>query len=308
MAADGESFDGSARLEMLADIMPDVKVKVVDTAGDTIVVNRRIDIPTVDDPRARRLGYAANAVQVMDWNPDGERLAALAADDAMIADLARQENASLKALTEYSGGSEKAVGREGRLYNAGEGHTIEPFKLAYRIEAAYRARESQAIELYAGQGQLTAWYRRRFKSIVTSDAHMARGDVDYAMSAAKFIKSELEHYSDFSFIDFDDEGSPAREIKLFLECLVKLKRRKSFILCLTDGNGLNLKLLGKFYPTLYLLDGKPRQALTADYENFEDYVTGFVERACAANGFEPTQISSYRGREGNVVFQTWMIQ
>ena len=100
VAADGESFDGSARLETLADIMPDVKVKVVDTAGDTLIVNRRTDIQNADDPRARRLSYAANAVQVMDWNPDGELLAALAAEDAVIADLARQENASLKALAE----------------------------------------------------------------------------------------------------------------------------------------------------------------------------------------------------------------
>jgi len=102
VAADNESFDGSGTIENLADFMPDVKIKVVDTVGDTLIVNRRMDIPNAKHPRAKRLGYAANAVPAMNLDWDGELLAALAADDAAIADLARQENASLKALAEYA--------------------------------------------------------------------------------------------------------------------------------------------------------------------------------------------------------------
>jgi len=64
VAADGESFDGSARLETVAQARPGVKVKVVDTTGDTLLVNRRVDIPHADDPRAKRLGYVANAGHV----------------------------------------------------------------------------------------------------------------------------------------------------------------------------------------------------------------------------------------------------
>lgn len=108
VAADNEAFDGSGTVENLADIMPDVKIKVVETVGDTLIVNRRMDIPNARDSRARRLGYAANAVPAMNWSPDGELLAALAADDAAIAEMARQENASLKALAEYSAGQEVA--------------------------------------------------------------------------------------------------------------------------------------------------------------------------------------------------------
>ena len=104
VAANGESFDGSGTIENLADIMPDVKVVVIETTGDTLVVNRRTDIPTAKHPRARRLGYAANAVPAMNLDWDGEMLAALAASDKDVTDLARQENASLKALAEYGAG------------------------------------------------------------------------------------------------------------------------------------------------------------------------------------------------------------
>ena len=66
--------------------------------GRRLIVHVRDDILNADDPRAKRLGVADNLIAAMDWNPDGELLAALAAEDTMIADLARQENASLKAL------------------------------------------------------------------------------------------------------------------------------------------------------------------------------------------------------------------
>ena len=66
-----------------------------------LVVNRRTDIPTAKHPRARRLGYAANAVPAMNLDFDGELLAALAASDAAVAEMARQDDASLKALAAY---------------------------------------------------------------------------------------------------------------------------------------------------------------------------------------------------------------
>lgn len=98
VAADGESFDGSARLETLAEVMPDVEIVEVKTRGKTLVVNRRMDIPTADDPRAKRLGVAANVVGILDWSPDGEILGALAKEDQLIADLIKNERESLKAI------------------------------------------------------------------------------------------------------------------------------------------------------------------------------------------------------------------
>lgn len=101
-AADGEIFAGSKRLERAADVFgPDVRPIVIHSDGTRPIVHVRDDIPTADDPRAVRLGYADNAIAAADWNPDGELLAALAVEDAAIADLARQENASVKALIGY---------------------------------------------------------------------------------------------------------------------------------------------------------------------------------------------------------------
>jgi len=102
-AVDGEIFVGSKRLETSADVFgPDVRPIVVHSDGTRPIVHVRDDIPDADDPRAKRLGVADNLIAAMDWNPDGELLAALAAEDAAIADLARQENASLKALAQYA--------------------------------------------------------------------------------------------------------------------------------------------------------------------------------------------------------------
>ena len=102
-AADGEIFAGSKRLETSADVFgPDVRPIVVHSDGTRPIVHVRDDIPDADDPRAKRLGVADNLIAAMDWNPDGELLTALAAEDAAIADLARQENASLKVLAEYA--------------------------------------------------------------------------------------------------------------------------------------------------------------------------------------------------------------
>lgn len=98
VAADGETFDGSARLEVLADAMPDADPIVVETDGTRPVIVRRTDIPNTDDPRAKRLGIAANAIAHMDYAPDGEILAMIAQDDDEVARLIRQDEASEEAV------------------------------------------------------------------------------------------------------------------------------------------------------------------------------------------------------------------
>lgn len=83
-AADDEIFDGSARGETLpaigfdlTDIAQVVKAEpgrtlIVESDGSSPLVHRRIDIPTANDPRAKRLGLAANRIgQVnLEWEPD----------------------------------------------------------------------------------------------------------------------------------------------------------------------------------------------------------------------------------------------
>jgi hypothetical protein len=80
VAADGEAFDGSARLETLADAMPDAEPIIVHTDGTRPVVVVRDDIPSASDPRAKRLGIAANRIQQVDYAPDPVVLAELAGE------------------------------------------------------------------------------------------------------------------------------------------------------------------------------------------------------------------------------------
>lgn len=79
VAADGETFDGSARIEVGTATGFD-DVIVVESDGSRPVVVKRVDIPSTDDPRAVRLGLAANRVAQLDLDWDASLLAELAAD------------------------------------------------------------------------------------------------------------------------------------------------------------------------------------------------------------------------------------
>jgi len=102
VAADGESISGSARIETLADIMPGVKIVEVETDGNTLLVNKRMDIPSADDPRAQRLSAAVNIVARNNYDPDGAILAVLAADDDILKRMIEADEMSLKAVMAFA--------------------------------------------------------------------------------------------------------------------------------------------------------------------------------------------------------------
>lgn len=104
VAADGETFDGSARLETIATAMSESEPIIVDVDGTRPVILRRTDIENADDPRAKRLAVAANAIASADWNPDGDLLAQLAAEDDYIAQLVKNDDRAAKAVLEASRG------------------------------------------------------------------------------------------------------------------------------------------------------------------------------------------------------------
>lgn len=98
VAADGETFDGSARVEKTAengmlDTEPQVfraepnRPVVIEGDGSAPLIYKRLDIPTASDPRARRLGIAANRVAQLnlEWEPGV--LSELAADGVDLAGL-----------------------------------------------------------------------------------------------------------------------------------------------------------------------------------------------------------------------------
>jgi hypothetical protein len=82
VAANDETFDGSARLETsVATGFEDAIV--VETDGTRPVVVRRTDIPTADDERAVRLGLAANRVAELNLSWEPEVLAELSGTGAL---------------------------------------------------------------------------------------------------------------------------------------------------------------------------------------------------------------------------------
>ena len=64
-----------------------------------------------------------------------------------------------------------------------------------------------ALELFAGRGQLTFWYRRMFDSVVRVDADR-EGEPDHKMTATEYLRTRFLEDGPFDLIDFDDEGNP----------------------------------------------------------------------------------------------------
>lgn len=89
VAADGETFDGSNRLEVGGASFDDAIV--IETDGTKPVVVKRTDIPNADDPRAVRLGFTANQIQAMDYDPDAERLREALENDPISKAIAEQD-------------------------------------------------------------------------------------------------------------------------------------------------------------------------------------------------------------------------
>src|SRR5690349_14771161 len=86
-AADGEIISGSARLELSAEKFADVEPIIVESDGRRPVIVVRTDIPSADDPRAKRLSIAANQIGATDWSPDGDLLAEWAGEDEAIREM-----------------------------------------------------------------------------------------------------------------------------------------------------------------------------------------------------------------------------
>jgi hypothetical protein len=184
---------------------------------------------------------------------------------------------------------------------------INPQKLAYRVEAAWAAADGVAVELFAGESQLSYWYRRRFSSLVRVDQN-DNLEPDITTSANGYLMSHFQDVSpDFAFIDLDDEGSPLREVETLFSVLPN-DRASPFVLCITDGSGLNLKMRGKIDPSLYGLSGATRQATQDDYEYFEQLVSRAVQHHASSWGWAAMQLSSVRGSDGNVVYQTFRVE
>lgn len=77
VAADGETFDGSARVEVGVPAGFEDAI-VIRSDGSKPIIHVREDIPSASDPRAKRLGVAANRIAQVDYAPDASVLAGIA--------------------------------------------------------------------------------------------------------------------------------------------------------------------------------------------------------------------------------------
>jgi len=202
--------------------------------------------------------------------------------------------------------AEKTSGR-GNSYNDDKMQEIEFKKLGYRIESFLNIKRGKCIELFAGRGALTSWYERSFDKVITNDKqNFSDCQHDYNLSASKFIKNILKEHLDFNFIDFDDEGCPAKEIQEFFS--VVKNKTDPFVIAITDGQGLNLKCKGKinFQETYLTRENKTVQASTKDYYSFVDIFRNFIKNVTL--GFECSELSLYLKDNGNVIYATYFLQ
>ena len=181
--------------------------------------------------------------------------------------------------------------------------SIDPLKLAYRLESAcHCGKRNLAIDLFSGQGRLAFWYERLFNKVIRIDKEKYVG-IDFNQKAEIFLKEHLHEYSDFDFIDFDDEGCPGKELQLFFPLI--RDKKEPFILCVTDGMGLALKVRGKINLYDKYLCGVNEVIKIKDnvpYEQFDRYLTHLVDTLCTRNGFCSRVLNWYRGAEGNVIY------
>lgn len=83
VAADGESVDGSARMETAIERFGDEAV-VIEHDGTVPIVMVRKDMPSADDPRAKKAALYANRTAEVNLEWDAEVLASLAEDDVSL--------------------------------------------------------------------------------------------------------------------------------------------------------------------------------------------------------------------------------
>ena len=116
VTADGESIDGSARLEAAYERFgEDVEPIIVRSKGDRPIIHIREDLPDASDPRAKKLSIYANRIAEVDLDYDLEVLAELheevGLEDMFFADeieaLMGKEKQDDEGGTEYQG--EKSV-------------------------------------------------------------------------------------------------------------------------------------------------------------------------------------------------------
>jgi len=228
-----EVLSGNHRLELLRELelatAPCVVVDLDDARARLLAqaLNRR----GVDEPELYR-----KLVDEMLVELDVGDLTALLDETPRSLDRVRAGLPRAKPLDPFQ--AKKAAGIYGGFLGG-----IESGKLGYRLLAIDQCEHRRsALELFAGAGGLSWWYRRQFERVVTVDADPAH-DVEHTSSAVDYLRANLLTDGPFDFVDLDDEGCPWLELDTLFELLAGADW-PPFVLAVTDGYGLGARIRG----------------------------------------------------------------
>lgn len=262
----------------------------------------------LDDAMSRVLAQTLNRTRGAD---DPEKLAALMDEIHQALPKARVDEflENMVKLPSERGAMEKLL--DYQREEAGVGYQfkpIHPMKLGHRLEACCHPPVlGKALELFAGQGQLTFWYARLFDEIVRVDSD-PEGNPDHKMTATEYIRSRLVEDGPFNLVDFDDEGSPHEELDAFFE-VIKDHRQPPFVLCVTDGLAHRLKLIRKVPTDLQAIYRWPEKVATGKhiYLRCPELLDHGVKARAEEAGYVATTISVDWKPGKSATFGSWVI-
>jgi ParB family chromosome partitioning protein len=192
-------------------------------------------------------------------------------------------------------------------FDGGFAGGLESGKLGYRLLAIDRcAKTDAAVEVFAGAGALTWWYRRRFKRVVTNDLDPAH-DVDVTGAAADYIATRLLADGPFDFVDLDDEGSPHAELDALFTTIAGAGW-PPFVLAVTDGAAIPVRIHSRFdFEKAYRWPTSREKADTAIYDRLPELVDHGVRTRATESGCRAETIAVAWRRSKRAVYGAWVV-
>jgi hypothetical protein len=187
-----------------------------------------------------------------------------------------------------------------------DGH-LESGKLGYRLLAIDRCeRRDAALEVFAGAGALSWWYRRHFTRVVTNDLDPAH-DVDVTGKAEDYIRGRLLDDGPFDLIDLDDEGCPWRELDALFETIAGAEL-PPFVLCVTDGGAIAVRIHARFnFERAYRWKTTREQGDSAIYDRLPELVDHGVRARATESGWQAELVAVAFRRTKRAVYGAWKV-
>lgn len=197
------------------------------------------------------------------------------------------------------------------------GDVLNVDKLRLRLNAAEEADKFKALELAAGKGQLTKFYKDIFNKVLAVEKDESKAEYLVELLGAEnvfvgdnrdFLEKELQKHIDFTFVDFDHWGSPSKLIQEFFQ-KVEGKKQDGFVLAFTDSTLTTFKIRGNINLYYHYLQGEDKPVKVTDemYERFESFIDGFIKNVSRRHGFEAEKINGKRNSRETAYYTAYLI-